>query len=66
MNQPHVNLLLASLQSKYGVNGKDKLLSLIRKFPDGLAVAEIKDAYLAVLEDLKVSNVLLFNLWNLI
>uniref|UniRef100_A0A0D3FEI4 TFIIE beta domain-containing protein n=3 Tax=Oryza TaxID=4527 RepID=A0A0D3FEI4_9ORYZ len=54
-NNPKVHFdgNLFSYKSKYGVNGKDKLLSLIRKFPDGLAVAEIKDAYLAVLEDLK-------------
>uniref|UniRef100_A0A0E0K9H0 TFIIE beta domain-containing protein n=1 Tax=Oryza punctata TaxID=4537 RepID=A0A0E0K9H0_ORYPU len=45
---------LFSYNSNYGVNGKkDQLLSLIRKFPEGLAVAEIKDAYLAVSEDLK-------------
>uniref|UniRef100_A0A0E0CW06 TFIIE beta domain-containing protein n=1 Tax=Oryza meridionalis TaxID=40149 RepID=A0A0E0CW06_9ORYZ len=54
-NNPKVHFdgNLFSYKSKYGVNGKDQLLSLIRKFPDGLAVVEIKDANLAVLEDLK-------------
>ncbi|KAF0912819.1 hypothetical protein E2562_019409 [Oryza meyeriana var. granulata] len=42
-----------SYKSKYDLNGKDQLLSLIRKFLEGLAVADVKDAYLAVLEDLK-------------
>ncbi|KAL5219171.1 hypothetical protein ABZP36_019855 [Zizania latifolia] len=40
-------------KSKHDLNGKDQLLSLIRKCPEGLAVMEVKDAYLTVLEDIE-------------
>uniref|UniRef100_A0A0D9VQ60 TFIIE beta domain-containing protein n=1 Tax=Leersia perrieri TaxID=77586 RepID=A0A0D9VQ60_9ORYZ len=42
-----------SYKSKYDLKGKDQLLSLIRDFPEGLPVVDIKDAYLSVLEDLE-------------
>jgi len=43
----------AYVQSKHDLKGKDQLLVLIRKFPEGLAVVEAKDAYPNVLEDLQ-------------
>ena len=49
-------LLFAYVQSKHDLKGKDQLLVLIRKFPEGLAVVEVKDAYPNVLEDLQVTN----------
>jgi transcription initiation factor TFIIE subunit beta len=45
------------VQSKHDLKGKDQLLVLIRRFPEGLAVVEVKDAYPNVLEDLQVTNV---------
>ncbi|EES11397.1 hypothetical protein BDA96_06G228700 [Sorghum bicolor] len=42
-----------SYKSKHDLKGKDQLLVLIRKFPEGLAVVEVKDAYPNVLEDLQ-------------
>ncbi|KAL6660205.1 hypothetical protein ACP70R_002327 [Stipagrostis hirtigluma subsp. patula] len=42
-----------SYKSKHDLKGKDNLLSLIRKYPDGLAAVEIMDAYPSVLEDLQ-------------
>ena len=47
------------VQSKHDLKGKDQLLVLIRKFPEGLAVVEVKDAYPNVLEDLQVTLTLL-------
>ncbi|CAA6664679.1 unnamed protein product [Spirodela intermedia] len=35
------------------LRGKEQLLSLIRKFPEGLSVADVKDAYPSVMEDLQ-------------
>jgi len=49
-------LLFAYVQSKHDLKGKDQLLVLIRKFLEGLAVVEVKDAYPNVLEDLQVTN----------
>ena len=46
----------AYVQSKHDLKGKDQLLVLIRKFLEGLAVVEVKDAYPNVLEDLQVTN----------
>ncbi|WOL14147.1 transcription initiation factor IIE subunit beta [Canna indica] len=40
-------------KSKYDLNGKDQLLSLIRKYPEGLQVVEVKDSYTSVIEDLQ-------------
>ncbi|OEL14012.1 hypothetical protein BAE44_0024965 [Dichanthelium oligosanthes] len=40
-------------KSKHDLKGKDQLLVLVRKFPEGLAVVEVKDAYPNVLEDLQ-------------
>ncbi|KAG0549644.1 hypothetical protein BDA96_01G272800 [Sorghum bicolor] len=42
-----------SYKSKHDLKGKDQLLVLIRKFTEGLAVMEIKDAYPTVMEDLQ-------------
>ncbi|KAK8953334.1 hypothetical protein KSP40_PGU009634 [Platanthera guangdongensis] len=42
-----------SYKSKHDLKGKDQLLSLIRKFPEGLAVIDVKDSYTSVLEDLQ-------------
>lgn len=42
-----------SYKSKHELTGRDELLSLIRKYPEGLAVVEVKDAYPSVLEDLQ-------------
>lgn len=43
-----------NLQSKHDLKGKDQLLSLIRKFPEGLAVVDVKDSYPSVMDDLQV------------
>jgi hypothetical protein len=51
-----VVFLFAYVQSKHDLKGKDQLLVLVRKFPEGLAVVEVKDAYPNVLEDLQVTN----------
>ncbi|KAJ0987341.1 hypothetical protein J5N97_005697 [Dioscorea zingiberensis] len=42
-----------SYKSKHDLKGKDQLLSLIRKFPEGLAVVDVKDAYPSVMDDLQ-------------
>jgi transcription initiation factor TFIIE subunit beta len=42
-----------SYKSKYDLKGKDQLLVLIRRFAEGLAVVEVKDAYPTVMEDLQ-------------
>lgn len=42
-----------SYKSKHDLKGKDQLLSLIRKFSEGLPVVDIKDAYPAVMDDLQ-------------
>ncbi|PKA45765.1 hypothetical protein AXF42_Ash018316 [Apostasia shenzhenica] len=42
-----------SYKSKHDLKGKDQLLSLIRKFPEGLAIVDVKDAYTSVMEDLQ-------------
>ena len=47
------------MQSKHDLKGKDQLLVLIRKFAEGLAVMEIKDAYPTVMEDLQVMLILM-------
>lgn len=42
------------MQSKHDLKGKDSLLTLIRKYPEGLPVVDVKDAYPTVLDDLQV------------
>jgi len=42
------------LQAKHEVKNKDQLLALIQKYPQGMAVTELKDAYLNVMDDLQV------------
>ncbi|KAJ0106251.1 hypothetical protein Patl1_18741 [Pistacia atlantica] len=50
-----------SYKSKHDVKEKSELLVLIRKFPEGIAVIDLKDAYPTVMEDLQVyKNVLSF------
>uniref|UniRef100_A0A453IWL9 TFA2 Winged helix domain-containing protein n=1 Tax=Aegilops tauschii subsp. strangulata TaxID=200361 RepID=A0A453IWL9_AEGTS len=40
-------------KSKHDLKGKDQLLHLIRRFPEGLPVVEVKDSYPTVLDDLQ-------------
>nr|TKV93863.1 hypothetical protein SEVIR_9G257200v2 [Setaria viridis] len=40
-------------KSKHDPKGKDQVLVLIRRFAEGLAVVEVKDAYPTVMEDLQ-------------
>ncbi|KAK7270493.1 hypothetical protein RIF29_23676 [Crotalaria pallida] len=42
-----------SYKSKYDVREKKELLVLIRKYPEGIAVIDLKDAYPTVMEDLQ-------------
>ncbi|GFQ01332.1 general transcription factor iie subunit 2 [Phtheirospermum japonicum] len=42
-----------SYKSKHNVKNKDELLILIRKFPEGIAVIDLKDSYTAVMDDLQ-------------
>ena len=42
------------LQSKHDLKDKGQLLKLIRKFPEGIAVIDLKDAYPSVMDDLQV------------
>ncbi|XP_020575135.1 transcription initiation factor IIE subunit beta-like [Phalaenopsis equestris] len=42
-----------SYKSKHDLKSKDQLLSLIRKFPEGLAVVDVKDSYSSVMDDLQ-------------
>lgn len=43
------------LQSKHAVRDKNQLLFLVRKFPEGIAVVDLKDSYPNVMEDLQVN-----------
>ncbi|CAN1833643.1 hypothetical protein LINPERHAP1_LOCUS33838 [Linum perenne] len=43
-----------SYKSTHNLLNKDELLKLIRRFPEGMAVIELKDAYPRVMEDLQV------------
>lgn len=52
------------MQSKHDLKGKDQLLVLVRKYPEGLAVVEVKDAYPTVMEDLQVSQISYIMLWG--
>ncbi|XP_051137690.1 uncharacterized protein LOC127255936 [Andrographis paniculata] len=42
-----------SYKSKHDLKDKDQLLYLIRKFPEGIAVIDLKDSYSNVMEDLQ-------------
>ncbi|GAV65094.1 hypothetical protein CFOL_v3_08609 [Cephalotus follicularis] len=42
-----------SYKSKHDLKDKNQLLILIRKFPEGIAVIDLKDAYPSVMEDLQ-------------
>ncbi|GLU17347.1 hypothetical protein SLE2022_337180 [Rubroshorea leprosula] len=42
-----------SYKSKHDLKDKNQLLYLIRKFPEGIAVIDLKDAYPTVMEDLQ-------------
>ncbi|KAI5383781.1 uncharacterized protein LOC127100902 [Lathyrus oleraceus] len=42
-----------SYKAKYGLKDKTELLQLVRKYPEGIAVIDLKDAYLTVMEDLQ-------------
>ncbi|KGN53349.1 general transcription factor IIE subunit 2 [Cucumis sativus] len=42
-----------SYKSKHDLKDKNQLLYLVRKFPEGIAVIDLKDAYPSVMEDLQ-------------
>ncbi|KAL4602765.1 hypothetical protein ACB092_10G077400 [Castanea dentata] len=42
-----------SYKSKHDLKDKSQLLYLVRKFPEGIAVIDLKDAYPTVMEDLQ-------------
>ncbi|KAJ0239265.1 hypothetical protein HA466_0229450 [Hirschfeldia incana] len=42
-----------SYKAEHNVNDKNELLSLINKYPDGIAASELKDAYPNVMDDLQ-------------
>ncbi|KAF8380287.1 hypothetical protein HHK36_027769 [Tetracentron sinense] len=42
-----------SYKSKHDLKDKNQLLVLVRKFPEGIAVIDLKDAYPTVMEDLQ-------------
>ncbi|GAA0138887.1 general transcription factor [Lithospermum erythrorhizon] len=42
-----------SYKSKHALKNKDQLLVLIRKFPEGIAIIDLKDSYTTVMEDLQ-------------
>ncbi|KAF5192743.1 Transcription initiation factor TFIIE, beta subunit [Thalictrum thalictroides] len=42
-----------SYKSKHDLKDKGDLLKLIRKFPEGIAVIDLKDAYPTIMEDLQ-------------
>ncbi|XP_052171105.1 uncharacterized protein LOC127787216 [Diospyros lotus] len=54
-NNPKVNYdgRCFSYKSKHDVKDKNQLLVLVRKFPEGIAVIDLKDAYPTVMEDLQ-------------
>lgn len=47
-------LILLDLQSKHDLKDKKQLLDLVRKFPEGIAIVDLKDAYPSVMDDLQV------------
>ncbi|XP_010261945.1 PREDICTED: general transcription factor IIE subunit 2-like [Nelumbo nucifera] len=54
-NNPKVNYdgRRFSYKSKHDLKDKNQLLVLIRKFPEGIAIIDLKDAYPTVMEDLQ-------------
>ncbi|CAL5411566.1 unnamed protein product [Camellia sinensis] len=54
-NNPKVNYdgRCFAYKSKHALEDKNQLLILIRKFPEGIAVIDLKDAYPTVMEDLQ-------------
>ena len=54
----HIDPPFEIMQSKHDLKGKDQLLHLIRRFPEGLPVVEVKDSYPTVLDDLQVTIIL--------
>ncbi|KAK9276376.1 hypothetical protein L1049_005909 [Liquidambar formosana] len=54
-NNPKVNYdgKRFSYKSKHDLKDKNQLLVLIRKFPEGIAVIDLKDAYPTVMDDLQ-------------
>ncbi|CAK8564171.1 unnamed protein product [Lathyrus sativus] len=46
-----------SYKAKYGLKDKTELLQLVRKYPEGIAVIDLKDAYPSVMEDLQALKV---------
>ncbi|CAL5332326.1 unnamed protein product [Camellia sinensis] len=55
-NNPKVNYdgRCFAYKSKHALKDKNQLLILIRKFPEGIAVIDLKDAYPTVMEDLQL------------
>ncbi|OWM72008.1 general transcription factor IIE subunit 2 [Punica granatum] len=49
----HYDGMRFSYKSKHDLKDKNQLLYLIRKFPEGIAVIDLKDAYPTVMEDLQ-------------
>ncbi|GMP42835.1 hypothetical protein CsSME_00012438 [Camellia sinensis var. sinensis] len=60
-NNPKVNYdgMCFAYKSKHALKDKNQLLILIRKFPEGIAVIDLKDAYPTVMEDLQVCEIFL-------
>ncbi|CAL5441926.1 unnamed protein product [Camellia sinensis] len=57
-NNPKVNYdgMCFAYKSKHALKDKNQLLILIRKFPEGIAVIDLKDAYPTVMEDLQMDE----------
>lgn len=51
-------MICLCLQSKHDLKDKSQLLKLVRKFPEGIAVIDLKDAYPSVMDDLQVNSYL--------
>ncbi|CAL5376260.1 unnamed protein product [Camellia sinensis] len=58
-NNPKVNYdgMCFPYKSKHALKDKNQLLILIRKFPEGIVVIDLKDAYPTVMEDLQLTLV---------
>ena len=50
-----VHVYFVRIQAKHDLQGKSDLLTLIRKYPEGLPVIDVKDAYPSVMDDLQVA-----------
>lgn len=44
------------LQAKHDLKDENQLISQIQKFPEGIAVVDLKDAYPTVMDDLQVTS----------